>query len=559
MRRGSVNTWESFGRRNSENMAQFSSNRHEFMTSEPGMSGIEYQREGGFFLSHRKLAIVITAIFLLLVAVGFIGAYAGAFPRKKIEFDTTALIAEDEGSEPADAEKYSLSKWVFPSSSEPTIKMTENNNEDDKSTIAIDELNIEEINITESKVDEAHGILTITPISGIKLGNYSLEIIYEVQTDNRTLLVANFSDRDADRWVMASRLKPTNARRLVPIFDNVKLKARFVISIAHPIGMVALSNTRKIYNASLPNNWVVDTFEETPPLSPHSIAVIQGHLTSVSSRTIKSGLEKGEVIQINFWSEKGENLIPSYLHSMINQVIISFQQLFSVKFPMNKLDIVSVPFADNSGNPGLISIMENLFNVSDTSPGVTKYETLKTLIRLIGRQWLGGSVNSQNWTDVWILESSLIDLQHYFVKKIDTTFNHTTFLLDVQLEAFESDGYSVSQSLKSKVNPEYLEAFHPEELYYRGACLLHMLHGVLKQNDSRTGYRKFVSRWSNGNGDVNSFLEAITNNDDNNNPDSVSLINVMESWINSHGYPVVFINRDYKTATAKITQVCFFF
>lgn len=50
---------------------------------------------------------------------------------------------------------------------------------------------------------------------------------------------------------MASRLKPTNARRLVPIFDNVKLKARFVISIAHPIGMVALSNTRKIYNASL--------------------------------------------------------------------------------------------------------------------------------------------------------------------------------------------------------------------------------------------------------------------------------------------------------------------
>ncbi|KAH0560625.1 aminopeptidase Q-like isoform X1 [Cotesia glomerata] len=682
MRRGSVNTWESFGRRNSENMAQFSSNRHEFMTSEPGMSGIEYQREGGFFLSHRKLAIVITAIFLLLVAVGFIGAYAGAFPRKKIEFDTTALIAEDEGSEPADAEKYSLSKWVFPSrylikltpivednkvsrvqgrviikfiyngtkelnnivlnakhinisqirmwsldnkfnddninnnsntttdlpintndttsqpadfsksensskivdslernsrsadnqsdiqsnfseisnSSEPTYKITDNNNnDDDNSKLANDELNIEEINITESKVDEEHGILTITPISGIKPGNYSLEIIYEVQTDNRTLLVANFSDRDADRWLMASRLKPTNARRLVPIFDDVKLKARYVISIAHPIGMVALSNTRKIYNASLPNNWIIDTFEETPPLSPHSIAIIQGHLTSVSSKTIKSGSGKGEEIQINFWSEKGENLIPSYLHSMINQVIISFQQLFSVKFPMNKLDIVSVPFADNSGNPGLISIMENLFNVSDTSPGVTKYETLKTLIRLIGRQWLGGSVNSQNWTDVWILESSLIDLQHYFVKKIDTTFNHTTFLLDVQLEAFESDGYSVSQSLKSKVNPEYLEAFHPEELYYRGACLLHMLHGVLKQNDSRTGYRKFVSRWSNGNGDVNSFLEAMTNNDDDDNPDSVSLINVMESWINSHGYPVVFINRDYKTATAKITQSRFRF
>lgn len=52
--------------------------------------------------------------------------------------------------------------------------------------------------------------------------------------------------------------------------------------------------------------------------------------------------------------------------------------------------------------------------------------------------------------------------------QIDPAFNHTTFLLDVQLQAFEADGYSVSQSLKSRVNPAYLEAFHPEQLYYRG-------------------------------------------------------------------------------------------
>lgn len=53
------------------------------------------------------------------------------------------------------------------------------------------------------------------------------------------------------RWLMASRLKPINARRLFPLFDDVRLKARFTLSIAHPIGMTLLSNTPVKFNASM--------------------------------------------------------------------------------------------------------------------------------------------------------------------------------------------------------------------------------------------------------------------------------------------------------------------
>lgn len=59
-------------------------------------------------------------------------------------------------------------------------------------------------------------------------------------------------------------------------------------------------------------------------------------------------------------------------------------------------------------------------------------------------------------------------LNEFFNFQLDPTFNHSTFILDVQLDAFEADGYTVSQSLQSKVNPAYLEAFHPDELYDRG-------------------------------------------------------------------------------------------
>ncbi|KAK0167934.1 hypothetical protein PV327_001785 [Microctonus hyperodae] len=642
----------------SANMSQFSSNRQEFTTSEPGMDGIEYQREGGYFLTHRRIAIVITASFLLLVAAGFIGAYVGALPRKKI-FDTTALIAEDAGSEPADAAKYSLPTSIFPlrysieltpivednvvsrvrgrvviqfsynatttlrqivlnaksmnitkmkllyknengefqtrkrrspqendvtkyttiipisdstQHAMTTIANQENQQQNVSSTTmkplnfttnsshnvllahstfnnATKSQQIKQINVTYSDIDEQHGILTITPASTIKSGFYSLEIDYEARGNNMTLIVANYSDENTNRWLMITRLKPINARALFPAFDDVRLKARFTLTVNHSKEMTVLTNT-PLKSSNTFDNWTIDTFHETPLLSPHSLALIEGNLISVGKVIANETAE----IPINFWSEQGQDFNPIYLKNTIVTVIKHFEDLFSVNYPMKKLDIVSVPFAENSGNAGLISIKQNLFNVTDTSPGITRYNALRTLIRLIGRQWLGGLINSQNWTDVWILESSLIDLQHTIIQKIDPTFNHSTFLLDVQLEAFEADGYSVSQSLSSKVNPAYLEAFHPDELYDRGACILRMLHGILRSNDSRIGYKTFVSRWANGNADVNSFIQVMTNGSSDYLSHEVNIVMAIVSWINGHGYPVVEIKRDYKTGSVKISQ-----
>ncbi|XP_011303203.1 aminopeptidase N isoform X2 [Fopius arisanus] len=590
-------------------MAQFASSRQEFMTSEPGLNGIEYQRGGGYFLSHKKIAIFITVIFLSLVAVGFIGAYAGAIPQKKV-FDATALIAEDEGSEPADADKYSLSSEIFPlryhidltpiptdngvsvvghvivqfhyngsasldqivlsakSMSITRMRLVADNTEnEDKEKRKKREDNVKfpeseflgngtkitDIDISKNEMDNEHGILRTHLPRGIKKGVYALEIDYKALVDNRTLRVANFSDESSDRWLMASRLKPVNARRLFPLFDDVRLKAKFVLSVAHAEDIAVLSNTPVKYRTTSSAGLVIDTFEETPLISPHNLVLVQGQLVPLANITMSDNTRV-----ITFWGETNVNLDPSYLKEMILPVLNSFMELFDFDYHMPKLDIVCVPFMENYGSPGLITIIEPLFNATSVSPGITRYETLQTLIRLVGQQWLGGLVNSQNWTDVWILESSLTDLQHSLIPKLDPTFNHSTFILDVQLDAFEADGYTVSQSLQSKVNPTYLEAFHPDELYDRGACLLRMLHGALRRNESWIGYRKFVHRWANGNGDVASFLEAMTE-DSENIPQGINVIAAMNSWISNHGYPVLNVQRDYSTGSAKVHQERFSF
>lgn len=60
---------------------------------------------------------------------------------------------------------------------------------------------------------------------------------------------------------------------------------------------------------------------------------------------------------------------------------------------------------------------------------------------------------------------------------------------------------------------------------------------------------------ANGNADVNSFIQVMTNGSSDYLSHEVNIVMAIVSWINGHGYPVVEIKRDYKTGSAKISQV----
>lgn len=66
---------------------------------------------------------------------------------------------------------------------------------------------------------------------------------------------------------------------------------------------------------------------------------------------------EGSNTSITFWGEKNVNLDPSYLKDTILPVFTSFIEIFALDYNMPKLDIVSVPFMENYGSPGLITIM----------------------------------------------------------------------------------------------------------------------------------------------------------------------------------------------------------
>lgn len=107
MRRGSVSTWENFGRRSSANMAQYTGNTVQSMTTDD----IKYKRTDGCFLSYKRAAIFLPIFILGLIAAGLIGWYSHSIPKKRIQ-DALSLL-DDEGGKERDSSS-STSSFVHP-------------------------------------------------------------------------------------------------------------------------------------------------------------------------------------------------------------------------------------------------------------------------------------------------------------------------------------------------------------------------------------------------------------------------------------------------------------
>lgn len=81
------------------------------------------------------------------------------------------------------------------------------------------------------------------------------------------------------------------------------------------------------------------------------MAFIQGQLMPLGEMKLDNSN-----ILVNFWGQWSENLDPVYLKENIVSIFNCFEEIFEVKYFLPKLDVVSVPFSQNSANPGLIAI-----------------------------------------------------------------------------------------------------------------------------------------------------------------------------------------------------------
>ncbi|KAJ8003221.1 hypothetical protein DPEC_G00167150 [Dallia pectoralis] len=350
-----------------------------------------------------------------------------------------------------------------------------------------------------------------------------------------------------ERYIAASQMQPTDARKVFPCFDEPAMKATFKVAIIHRPGTHALSNG-KVTGRRLEDidgeMWVVTSFQETKKMSTYILAFIVS----------------------NFDFKESENRVPIKTYARpeaitaghadfaasITGKILSFYESprgFGMNYPLNKLDQIALPdiIAGAMENWGLVTYRETSLLYEDGVSSTANAELIATLIaHELAHQWFGNLVTMKWWNDLWLNEGLATYISYMGVDNIKPEWNMKDLIVLNEIQpAFQVDSLASSHPLSSKeddiqTSSDITELFDVIT-YSKGAAVMRMLEDYMSERVFMIGLRKYLQA-SQYNNTVPKDLWEYLQKAWNENGDSTNISEIMNTWTNQMGYPVITIN-----------------
>ncbi|KAF3425145.1 hypothetical protein E2986_06415 [Frieseomelitta varia] len=296
-------------------MPQFSGGPVEFMTCDD----IQCKRADGWFLSYTKIAGIIVVFIIGVVAAGFLGWYINSLPQKK-DYEALDLL-NDEIENTDDLGENTASPFVHPL--KYRLELT---------PIIID------INLSSKLFGRVFIEFQVNDTTGVNKLSLNAK---NITTTNCKLTLLHLEENK----------KPSRKRRRRRANDAINHNGQWddTISEKQMKEMIFVI----IFVSSLDSSLVIDTFDDSPPISPHNLAFVMGHIEAINATLIGDT----EVVA-TFWRDSNRTLPEIYLFDKLNSVVVNLMDVFLTSYPYPKLDLVGLPLGinENMGSPGLIAI-----------------------------------------------------------------------------------------------------------------------------------------------------------------------------------------------------------
>lgn len=360
----------------------------------------------------------------------------------------------------------------------------------------------------------------------------------------------------SDNYILATHTQPHAAKLILPLIDEpqVKVPIRLRIETLTKFRVISNCPLLKSETVSLSENSIFE-FKPTPPISPSVFGFVVGDLEYLENNEID--------IPIKIYTPIGESSKARYALQLISKFIPIMEDLFKYKYPLEKFDLVSLPFLSDGAmeNWGLVTILSNQLLIEDYMVGSEAKRQLQELIshELI-HQWIGNLVTFDDWNSLWLNEAFATLLGNYVVKVSGigiknfelSQVNHYENFMDKDCFYFEGESsipsiYSYMQKVKTGLDSSTSTIFDVNA-YEKGMILLRMIGNIL-QNDSGEVY----------NGDNYSVLfeglskllktfeyktiKPVDIWSTLNDLVSVDIVSFMHSWLRYPGFPIVTVSK----------------
>ena len=371
--------------------------------------------------------------------------------------------------------------------------------------------------------------LTIKNLPNSEYVQLEIECEHKINENMQGIYLSTYNYNDKTESLVATQFESHYAREGFPCVDEPAAKAIFNITslVSDDPNDIILTNT--------------SINEPTPRMSTYLVAFVTGHFTSVVTGKTNSG-----VVISTYAPENQPKESLEFANDVAIKSIEYYEENFGVKYPLKKLDQVSLPDFEAGAmeNWGLVTYRESMLLASEDATIDTKKSVALTVAHELSHQWFGDLVTMEWWDDLWLNESFASVMEYYATDAICPDFNiWEDFFTNDCLAALQRDAYSGVQSVHQDVH-------HPEEIstlfdgaivYAKGAHLMFMLIRLLGWDNFKKGIKKYFEKYAYQNTIGDNLWDTLNEYTD------FDIKSLMHTFIDRPGYPVITSNDNFKT------------
>ncbi|CAH1789477.1 unnamed protein product [Owenia fusiformis] len=362
------------------------------------------------------------------------------------------------------------------------------------------------------------------------------------------LYSSQYNEGNATRYIAATQFQPTDARKAFPCFDEPGIKSTFDIVLVRKPHMTSLSNMPIKETVARPDGLVADIYERTVKMPTYLLAFIVCDFAKTEGVT-----ENG--IKFRIWSRKEAINQTLYALETGIKILTYFEEYFDIPFPLPKQDMIAIPdFAAGAmENWGLITYRETALLYDENGSSASNKQRVAVVVsHELAHQWFGNLVTPGWWDDLWLNEGFASYVEYLGVNHCHPDWKMPEQFVTEDLEdVFRPDGLATSHPIYVPVNhPDEINSIFDRISYGKGASVIRMMNRFLTEGTFRQGLTNYLNKHQYGNTHHRDLWAALTEQAESEGK-TIDVGEVMNTWVEQMGYPVVTITRDGSIANVK--------
>ena len=351
----------------------------------------------------------------------------------------------------------------------------------------------------QTSIDKDAQTATFTFARPLAPGHYQLALDYTgiIGTQAVGLFSLDYDTDAGKQRALYTQFENSDARRMIPSWDEPFYKATFTLSATVPAQQMAVSNMPVASRVDLPDGRVRVTFRESPKMSTYLLFFGLGDFERATKQA--EGVELGVV------TRKGGTSQAAFALQESAAILKEYNDYFGVRYPLPKLDNIAAPgrsqFFGAMENWGAIFTFEyDMLLDPAISTQHDRQEVFATAAHEMAHQWFGDLVTMAWWDDLWLNEGFASWMEARMSARMHPEWQSALGVVAVHESAMTRDSVVTTHPVVQHVTTvEQASQAFDSITYSKGESVIRMLENYVGELAWRNGVRAYLQQHKYGN------------------------------------------------------------